>query len=158
VNGALNWSNGFMPAAFQGVPFRSSGEPIAYLTPPKNVSRVQQRARLDLLKQWNGEFAAAHPTESQLAARINSYELAFRMQMSASECTDLSREPESVRKMYGLDNAVTAHFGRNCLLARRLVERGVRARKRGMRTTTSKRTTTSTARRRMALSLPYSTI
>ena len=126
VNGALNWSNGFMPAAYQGVPFRSSGEPIAYLTPPNNVSRAQQRARLDLLKQWNTEFAAANPAETQLAARINTYELAYRMQMSASECTDLSREPESVRKMYGLDNKVTAHFGKNCLLARRLVERGVR--------------------------------
>ena len=126
VNGALNWSNGFMPATFQGVPFRSSGEPIAYLTPPKNVSRSQQRARLDLLKQWNTEFADANPAESSLAARINAYELAFKMQMSASECTDLSREPESVRQMYGLDNNVTSHFGKNCLLARRLVERGVR--------------------------------
>jgi hypothetical protein len=126
VNGALNWSNGFMPATFQGVPFRSNGEPIAYLTPPKNVSRSQQRARLDLLKQWNTEFAEANPAESSLAARINAYELAFKMQMSASECTDLSREPGSVRQMYGLDNKVTAHFGKNCLLARRLVERGVR--------------------------------
>ena len=126
VNGALNWSNGFMPAAYQGVPFRSSGEPIAYLTPPKNVSASQQRARLDLLKQWNTEYAEANPAESALAARINSYELAFRMQMSATECTDLSSESEAVRKMYGLDNTVTAHFGKNCLLARRLVERGVR--------------------------------
>ena len=126
VNGALNWSNGFMPAAYQGVPFRSSGEPIAYLTPPKNVSATRQRARLDLLKRWNTEYAEANPAETQLSARINAYELAFRMQMSASECTDLSREAESVRKMYGLDNKVTAHFGKNCLLARRLVERGVR--------------------------------
>lgn len=126
VNGALNWSNGFMPAAYQGVPFRSSGEPIAYLRPPQNVSAGQQRARLDLLKHWNTEYAEANPVESSLAARINSYELAFRMQMSATECTDLSREPECVRKMYGLDNSVTGHFGRNCLLARRLVERGVR--------------------------------
>ncbi len=126
VNGALNWSNGFMPAAYQGVPFRSSGEPIAYLTPPKSVSRDQQRARLDLLQQWNTQFAAEHPAESSLTARLNAYELAFKMQMSASECTDLSREPECVRKMYGLDQQVSAHFGRNCLLARRLVERGVR--------------------------------
>jgi hypothetical protein len=126
VNGALNWSNGFMPAAYQGVPFRSSGEPIAYLQPPKNVSVSQQRARLDLLQRWNTEYAEANPAESSLAARINSYELAFRMQMSATECTDLSAEPDCVRKMYGLDAPVTAHFGRNCLLARRLVERGVR--------------------------------
>lgn len=126
VNGALNWSNGFMPAAYQGVPFRATGEPIAYLTPPKSVSASQQRARLDLLQQWNREYAAARPAESQLAARIAAYELAFRMQMSAPECTDLSGEPESVRKLYGLDRPVTQHFGRNCLLARRLVERGVR--------------------------------
>ena len=126
VNGAMNWSNGFMPAAFQGVPFRSNGEPIAYLTPPKNVTTSQQRARLDLLRRWNEEYAAANPAESSLAARISSYELAFRMQMSASECTDLSREPESIRKLYGLDKPVTQHFGRNCLLVRRLVERGVR--------------------------------
>ncbi len=126
VNGALNWSNGFMPAAYQGVPFRSSGEPIAYLTPPKDVSASRQSARLELLKRWNTDYAEAHPAESSLAARINAYELAFRMQMSATECTDLSHEPESIRKLYGLDNEVTAHFGKNCLLARRLVERGVR--------------------------------
>ncbi len=126
VNGALNWSNGFMPAAYQGVPFRSSGEPIAYLTPPKDVSASRQRARLELLKQWNTDYAEAHPAESSLAARINAYELAFRMQMSATECTDVGSEPESIRKLYGLDNQVTAHFGKNCLLARRLVERGVR--------------------------------
>jgi Protein of unknown function (DUF1501) len=126
VNGALNWSNGFMPAAYQGVPFRSSGEPIAYLTPPKHITADRQRARLDLLKQWNTDYAEANPAESSLAARISAYELAFRMQMSATECTDLSREPESIRNLYGLDNKTTAHFGKNCLLARRLVERGVR--------------------------------
>ena len=126
VNGALNWSNGFMPAAHQGVPFRGSGEPIAYLSPPKHITRDRQRARLDLLHQWNSDFAAEHPAETALAARINSYELAFRMQMSASECTDLGREPASLRKLYGLDDKISGHFGRNCLLARRLVERGVR--------------------------------
>jgi hypothetical protein len=126
VNGALNWSNGFMPAAYQGVPFRSSGEPIAYLTPPKEVSASRQASRLALLKQWNTDFAEAHPAEGSLAARINAYEMAFRMQMSATECTDFGREPESIRKLYGLDDPVTTHFGRNCLLARRLVERGVR--------------------------------
>ncbi len=126
VNGALNWSNGFMPAAYQGVPFRTSGEPVAYLSPPPRVTQAQQRARLDLLHKWNTDYAAAHPAESALAARIQSYELAFRMQMSATECTDLNREPETTRRRYGLDQPVTAHFGKNCLLARRLVERGVR--------------------------------
>lgn len=126
VNGAMNWSNGFMPAAFQGVPFRSSGEPIAYLTPPKTVTSERQRSRLDLLKDWNSRYAAEHPAESDLAARVTAYELAYRMQSSASECTDLSREPEHIQRAYGLENKVTAHFGKNCLLARRLVERGVR--------------------------------
>ncbi len=126
VNGAMNWSNGFMPAAFQGVPFRSTGEPIAYLRPPKTVTTERQRSRLDLLQDWNSQYAAEHPVESDLAARVTAYELAFRMQTSASECTDLSREPEHVQRQYGLDDKVTAHFGKNCLLARRLVERGVR--------------------------------
>lgn len=126
VNGALNWTNGFMPAAYQGVPFRSSGEPVAYLNPPKNISSDRQRARLDLLKEWNQEFAAANPAETSLNARISAYELAFRMQTSAAECVDLSRESKSTCERYGLDDKVTAHFGRNCLLARRLVERGVR--------------------------------
>lgn len=126
VNGALNWSNGFMPAAYQGVPFRGSGEPIAYLSPPGHITSDRQRARLDLLKQWNTDYAAAQPAGSGLAARIHAYELAFRMQMSATECTDLSRETETMRSRYGLNHKVTAHFGRNCLLARRLVERGVR--------------------------------
>jgi hypothetical protein len=126
VNGALNWSNGFMPAAYQGVPFRPTGDPIAYLSPPPGISRQQQRARLDLLAKWNGEHLAQNPGESELAARIASYELAFRMQSEAADAVDLASEPESIRQLYGLDNKVTAHFGRNCLLARRLVERGVR--------------------------------
>jgi hypothetical protein len=126
VNGGLNWSQGFMPAAYQGVPFRSSGEPIAYLTPPEDVTDERQRARLNLLRSWNERFAAAHPAESDLAARINAYELAYRMQSSAAECTSFDDEPEHIRRSYGLDKKVTAHFGRNCLLARRLVERGVR--------------------------------
>jgi hypothetical protein len=126
VNGALNWSNGFMPASYQGVPFRTAGEPVAYLTPPDGVSRERQEARLGLLRRWNTDYARSHPGESALEARVEAYELAFRMQMSATECTDLSREPEAVRRRYGLDQPVTAHFGKSCLLARRLVERGVR--------------------------------
>jgi hypothetical protein len=81
---------------------------------------------LDLLQRWNSEYAEAHPFESALNARVASYELAFRMQMSAPECTDLSREPAFIQRQYGLEHPVTRHFGRNCLLARRLVERGVR--------------------------------
>ena len=126
VNGAMNWSNGFMPAAYQGVPFRSNGDPIAYLNPPKRTTAQRQRSRLDLLQKWNQEYADAHPLETALSARVASYELAFRMQMSAAECTNLSDEPDAIRQSYGLDQPVTRHFGRNCLLARRLVERGVR--------------------------------
>jgi hypothetical protein len=126
VNGALNWGNGFMPAAYQGVPFRPTGDPIAYLSPPAGVSREQQRARLDLLAKWNGQHQAENPNESAFAARIASYELAYRMQSEAAEAVEIAQEPQYIRDMYGLDNKVTEHFGRNCLLARRLVERGVR--------------------------------
>lgn len=126
INGAMNWSNGFMPAAYQGVPFRPNGEPIAYLSPPTGVTRGRQRARLDLLKQWNEGHAAANPAESALSARIASYELAFRMQTHATEAVDLTQESLRDQNLYGLDNKTSHHFGRNCLLARRLVERGVR--------------------------------
>ncbi|MFN5288755.1 MAG: DUF1501 domain-containing protein [Planctomycetia bacterium] len=126
INGAMNWSNGFMPAAYQGVPFRPGGEPIAYLSPPRGVNRGRQRARLDLLRQWNEGHVAENPADSALAARIASYELAFRMQTHATEAVDLGRESEEVQNLYGLNNKTSQHFGRNCLLARRLVERGVR--------------------------------
>jgi hypothetical protein len=124
--GALNWSSGFMPAAYQGVTLRPTGEPIADLNPPRNLTPEQQRARLDLLGRINEQHLAANPGESGLAARIASFELAYRMQMHAPEAVDISRESEATRRLYGLDNRVTEPFGRNCLLARRLVERGVR--------------------------------
>lgn len=126
INGAMNWSNGFMPAAYQGVPFRPSGEPIAYLSPPQGVNRGRQSARLELLRQWNEGHAAANPADSALAARIASYELAFRMQTHATEAVDLASESAEVQNLYGLNHKTSYHFGRNCLLARRLVERGVR--------------------------------
>ncbi len=126
VNGALNWSNGFMPAGFQGVPLRASGEPIAYLSPPAGISRARQRAQLDLAARWNREYAEASPGEAALTERIASYELAYRMQTRAPEAVDLTQETEETRRLYGLENPVSANFGRNCLLARRLVERGVR--------------------------------
>jgi hypothetical protein len=126
VNGAMNWSNGFMPAAYQGVPFRTTGDPIAYLQPPPGVTPKQQRARLDLLARWNERHRSNKADDAALSARIASYELAYRMQSHASEAVELADEPEHIHRQYGLDNKVTAHFGRNCLLARRLVERGVR--------------------------------
>ncbi|MDX1969086.1 MAG: DUF1501 domain-containing protein [Planctomycetaceae bacterium] len=126
VNGALNWTNGYMPAAYQGVPFRPTGDPIAYLQPPAGVTDERQRARLDLLQRWNSRHRETNPHDSALSARIASYELAYRMQSHAAEAVDLGQETSATRAMYGLDDKVTAHFGRNCLLARRLVERGVR--------------------------------
>lgn len=124
--GALNWSSGFMPAAYQGTTLRTIGEPIADLSPPAGLRPEQQRARLDLLAALNERHRQANPAESGLAARIASYELAYRMQSHAPEAVDLNREPAPIRQLYGLDNPVTEPFGRQCLLARRLVERGVR--------------------------------
>ena len=126
VNGALNWSNGFMPASYQGVPLRTSGEPIAYVRPPDGISLRRQRSQLDLLSKWNDAYARSRSDNEELRARIASYELAFRMQTRAPETVDLSQESARTHKMYGLDNKVSQHFARNCLLARRLVERGVR--------------------------------
>ncbi len=126
VNGALNWSSGFLPASHQAVPLRTSGEPIAYVRPRPGVSRQRQRGQLDLLARWNQQYADANPGEAELEARIAAYELAFRMQSRAPEAVDLSKESKHVHDAYGLTEKVTQHFGRNCLLARRLVERGVR--------------------------------
>jgi len=126
INGPPNWSSGFMPASFQGTQFRTSGDPILNLQPPSGVTGTQQRRQLDLLKRFNKRYGAASPHNTELAARIESYELAFRMQSHAPEAVDLSQESAATRKLYGLDNPVTEKFGRRCLLARRLVERGVR--------------------------------
>jgi hypothetical protein len=124
--GAQNWSSGFLPATCQATPFRPSGDPILDLSPPAGVSPARQRARLELLARLNEEHLAKHPGEGDLAARIAAYELAARMQLAAAEVTDLSTEPASVRGLYGLDVPCSSYFGRQCLLARRLVERGVR--------------------------------
>jgi hypothetical protein len=126
VNGALNWTSGYMPAAYQGVPFRPSGDPIAYLKPPANITTEQQQARLKLLRSWNERHLSENPGEMALSARIASYELAYRMQSHATDAINLADETQTTRDLYGLDQKTTAHFGRNCLLARRLVERGVR--------------------------------
>jgi hypothetical protein len=126
IGGAQNWTAGFLPAAFQGTPFRSSGDPIVDLQPPDGISPERQKARLAMLARMNEEHLRRNPAEADLAARIASYELAYRMQMSAPEAVDIDQEPETVHSLYGLDNPTTAYFGRQCLLARRLVERGVR--------------------------------
>jgi hypothetical protein len=124
--GAANWAAGYMPVAFQGTPFRNQGAPLLDLSPRAPVTRAEQRAQLDLLAQLNGFHRATRPHESELAARIASYELAFRMQVQAPEAVDLASEPAETKALYGLDDPPSADFGRKCLLARRLVERGVR--------------------------------
>lgn len=126
ISGAKNWSSGYMPATYQGVLLRSEGEPILDLKRPDTLPAASQRRLLDTLRQFNEEHAATRADNSQLAARIAAYELAFRMQVAAPEATDLSKESAATLEMYGLNNPRTANFGRRCLLARRLVERGVR--------------------------------
>ena len=126
INGQPNWGAGFMPAAYQGTQFRSTGDPIVDLRPPKEVSRERQRKWLDLLGALNREHLALNPGDSELSARIQSYELAYNMQVHATEAIDISAESESTRQLYGLDEKRTMYFGRQALMARRLVERGVR--------------------------------
>ncbi|MBN9692565.1 MAG: DUF1501 domain-containing protein [Verrucomicrobia bacterium] len=126
ISGAKNWSSGYMPASYQGTVLRSAGDPILDLQRPTATSGPMQRRMLDALREYNAEHAAAHPDNSNLAARIASYELAFNMQRFAPEAVDLTRESAATRALYGLDEPRTEEFGRRCLLARRLVERGVR--------------------------------
>jgi hypothetical protein len=124
--GVANWGNGFLPAAHQGVIFGDQKTPIADLQPPASVSKAQQVASYDLLSQLNEEHLKQHPGEDALVARIKSYELAARMQVSAPEVTDIRGESEATKEMYGLNDPATRDYGYNCLLARRLVEKGVR--------------------------------
>jgi len=126
VNGPRNWGAGFMPAAYQGTALAGGEEPIKHLATPKDVTGERQRAKLALLDQMNRRYAAERPEQSELEARIASYELAFKMQAEAPEAVDLSQETAETRELYGLDQKETASFGRMCLFARRLVERGVR--------------------------------
>ena len=126
-SGPANWSSGYLPATYQGTVFRSQGDPILDMRPPSEIiSPEQQRARLDHLARLNSEHAERHPGSSELAARIASYELAYRMQGCAPEAVDVSQESEETKRLYGMDDPTTEPFGRQCLLARRLVERGVR--------------------------------
>lgn len=126
LGGAQLWSSGFIPAAYQGTPFRNQGQPIADLTSPNFVEEGHQRARLDFIKKLNQFHLEENAADLDLSARIASYELAYRMQSNAPEAVDFSKETLATRKMYGLDIPECEHFGQNCLLARRLVERGVR--------------------------------
>jgi len=125
--GSSQWSSGFLPAAYQGTMFRAAGDPILDLHPPSgSLSLEQQRAELDQLARMNQNYVEAHPGISELTARISSYELAFRMQGCAPEVVDIDSESDETKRLYGLDNKVSEPFGRQCLMARRLIERGVR--------------------------------
>ena len=126
IGSASNWTAGYMPAAYQGTLFRSGAAPLLDLQPPAGVNDKTQRRALELLQKLNQEHLASHPDDSELSARIASYELAYRMQMEAAAVVDLSRESASTRERYGLDDRLTADFGRKCLMTRRLLEKGVR--------------------------------
>jgi hypothetical protein len=123
--GTSNWSSGFLPSTYQGVVFRSSGDPVLYLSNPPGVTRDMQRAGLDALKDLNQEHYA-ETGDVEIASRISSYELAFRMQMAAPDLLDFSKESPETLEMYGVNQDPTRQFATNCLLARRMVERGVR--------------------------------
>jgi uncharacterized protein (DUF1501 family) len=122
--GASNWGCGFLPTVYQGVPFRRSGDPILSLSNPAGITRDQQRKTLDVLKELNTRHLDA-TGDPEIATRINSYEMAFRMQMSGPELIDIATESKETLEMYGIEPGKPS-YALNCLLARRLVERGVR--------------------------------
>jgi len=124
--GPANWTNGFLPAHYQGTRLRSTGSPILDLNPPKFKTREHQRQALDQLAMLNATHAERHPEHRDLAARMESYELAFRMQTEIPGIVDIDSEPAHIQKSYGLDRKECEAFGRQCLMARRLVEEGVR--------------------------------
>ncbi|MEZ6055991.1 MAG: DUF1501 domain-containing protein [Planctomycetaceae bacterium] len=124
--GNLNWSSGFLPTTYQGTLFRPEGNPVINLSRPDGVTQADQRAQLDLMAQLNQRHREKRPGEEELLGRIQSFELAYRMQMEATDLVDFSTETAETRKMYGIDEKETKSFGSKCLMARRLVERGVR--------------------------------
>ncbi len=127
AGGSINWTSGFLPANHQGVAFRTqSPEPVADLRTPAGISTAARSADMELLATMNREFADAHPGDGAFAARLRSYELAARMQTSIPEATNLDNEPQAIKKLYGLDDPTNKGFARNCLMARRLLEQGVR--------------------------------
>jgi len=123
---ASNWGAGFLPSIYQGTWLKPQGEPIDNLKPPGNLVGNPQRAQLDLLAKLNQHHAQQSPAENELAARIESFELAYRMQAAAPDALDVNKEPESIHALYGTNQKHCAHFAKQCLLARRFVERGVR--------------------------------
>jgi hypothetical protein len=126
VGGPRNWGNAWLPATFQGTPFRAEGPPILHLAPPRSVTDQRQRAKLELITDLDRHHAESRADDSRLAARIAAYELAYRMQSTAPEAVELSAETQETKRLYGLEDARCKEFGAMCLRARRLVERGVR--------------------------------
>jgi hypothetical protein len=126
TDGTKNWSAGFLPAIYQGTPFRPSGSPVLHLETPADVLPEARRRQLDFLRSLNADHLGRHPENSELEARITNYELAARMQTSVPEALDISHESKETQALYGLDHPDTAEYGKRCLIARRLIERGVR--------------------------------
>ena len=123
---AANWGAGFLPSIYQGTHFRPSGDPIDNLYRPKEMNESQQRRQLDLLKRLNQQHLKVRPYEEELEARIESFELAFRMQSAAPEALNVRQEPEHIQRLYGLNDDRCKHIAAQCLTARRMIERGVR--------------------------------
>jgi hypothetical protein len=126
VDGEKNWTSGWLPAVYQGTMFRSGAAPVLNLAPPAGSSPSVRRRQLDLLAEFNHRHLERHPGNSELAARIANVETAARMQTAVPEALDLSQETEATRKLYGIDQPATQEYGTRCLLARRLIEKGVR--------------------------------
>ncbi len=124
--GTANWSNGFLPVSYQGTTLRPKGSPILDLRPPAGVTREHQRMNLDFLQKLNQSHQAKHASHQELQARMENYELAFRMQMEVPDVLNIEGENEDTKAMYGIGKEPTDRFGRKCLLARRLIEQGVR--------------------------------
>jgi hypothetical protein len=125
-SGSQQWGSGFLPASYQGTVLRWKGDPIYDLTPPKDVSHEAQLREMELLRSFNKGFSAKHADNPELQGRIDSYELAYRMQAEVPGTLDIAAESEETRAMYGLNDPVTESFGKRCLMARKLVEKGVR--------------------------------
>ncbi|MBJ06312.1 MAG: hypothetical protein CMO40_04225 [Verrucomicrobiaceae bacterium] len=123
---AANWGNGFLPGAFQGTWINTKGDPIPNLKRVSGLSDQQQRDQLRFLREMNQAHRQRIDADRELTARIKSFELAYRMQQEAPECVDVDSEPGHIRKLYGLDDGKCSHFARQCLMARRMIERGVR--------------------------------
>ncbi len=123
--GASNYGCGFLPTVYGGIPFRGTGDPVLYLSNPKGIDAPAQRASLDTLHRLN-DLALAEAGDPEIAARIASYEMAYKLQTSAPELMDLSSEPPHILELYGIKDVKVSNYARNCLLARRLIERGVR--------------------------------